>query len=216
MLAVSDTGVGMDADTAAHAFEPFFTTKEPGRGTGLGLSTAYGIVKQSGGSIFLYSEPGEGTTIKIYLPRVNAQSQEVASRSVHSPAALGGSESILVVEDEEAVRAFVTRVLSGLGYQVVTAASGVEALTLLAANDSAVDLLLTDVILPGELQGNRLAQELKPSHPDLPVLFMSGYPRDAIVHAGRLDAGVDYLEKPFTPECLGRCVREILDRPGAR
>jgi two-component system, cell cycle sensor histidine kinase and response regulator CckA len=212
MLSVADTGAGMDAGTVDRAFEPFFTTKEPGRGTGLGLSTVYGIVKQSGGSIFLRSELGRGTVAEIYVPRLDERTQSEPAAVVSEPDSLRGGESILVVEDEASVRTLVTRVLTGLGYKVRAARSGKEALGLLAASEAPVNLVLTDVILPGGLQGNQLAQKVKAFRPDLPVLFMSGYPRDAIVHAGRLDGAVDYLEKPFTPDSLGRYVRGILDR----
>ncbi|MCL5735759.1 MAG: PAS domain S-box protein [Actinobacteria bacterium] len=215
MLAVSDTGTGMSTETAERAFEPFFTTKEPGKGTGLGLSTVYGIVKQSGGNIYLYSELGRGTTVKIYLPRVEKPTRETPAEEAERTDSIGGSETILVVEDEEAVRTLVGRVLCSLGYKVITACRGAEALSILASSNGFIDLLLTDVILPGELQGNHVAQEAKVTHPDLPVLYMSGYTRDAIVHAGRLQAGVDYLEKPFTPDRLGHYVREILDRQKA-
>jgi two-component system, cell cycle sensor histidine kinase and response regulator CckA len=214
MLAVSDTGTGMDTETSSRAFEPFFTTKEPGKGTGLGLSTVYGIVKQSGGNILLYSEPGLGTTFKIYLPRVDKPRVVAKSAAVAERAPVSGKEAVLAVEDEEAVRALVTRVLSRLGYKVTTACSGDEAYALLTDGDKLFDLLLTDVVLPGRRQGNDLAKEAKLLRPDMPVLFMSGYTRDAIVHAGRLDPGVNYLEKPFTPGSLGAKVREVLDFSG--
>jgi two-component system, cell cycle sensor histidine kinase and response regulator CckA len=215
LLSVADTGIGMDADTVARAFEPFFTTKEMGQGTGLGLATVYGIVKQSGGSIFLRSEPGQGTVAEIYLPRPGEPDLGDRPAVLSPPKSLHGEEAILVVEDEDSVRRLVTRVLTGLGYRVRAAHSGKQALGLLTASEAPVDLVLTDVILPGGLQGDQLAQEVKALRPDLPVLFMSGYPRDAIVHAGRLDLGVDYLQKPFTPDSLGRYVRGVLDRRAA-
>jgi PAS domain S-box-containing protein len=210
MLSVSDNGVGMEAEVLPHIFEPFFTTKPPGKGTGLGLSTVYGIVRQSGGLINVYSEPGQGTSFKIYLPRLEV---EVEERSAPLVAALqpGGGERVLVVEDEGSLRDLISRVLGGLGYQVKVAASGPEALAL-AAEMEGPDLLLTDVILPGGMQGNQLAEEMRARRPGLRVLYMSGYTRNAIVHAGRLDTGVDFLEKPFTPDRLAAAVREALGR----
>ncbi len=212
MLAVSDNGVGMDEETRACAFEPFFTTKEQGRGTGLGLSTVHGIVSQSGGSVFLYSEPGKGTAVKVYLPRVGEPKKRQSS-TVRAPGSVTGDETILLVEDEKAVRNLAARILERLGYQVVTAASGDEALPLLENPDYLFDMLLTDVVLPGTMQGNELAQAARLLRPSMPVLYMSGYTRDAIVHAGRLDEGVNYLEKPFTPDGLARSLRKVLDCP---
>ena len=209
MLAVSDTGVGMDEETKSHVFEHFFTTKEPGRGTGLGLATVYGIVKQSGGGVFVSSDLGKGTTFKIYLPRIDKPGVKriVAART--SPSVAGG-ETILVVEDEAAVRNLVGRILGRLGYTILAAASGDEGLAVLETADPPVDLLLTDVVLPGSLQWNELSQAALALHPHLPVLYMSGYTR-AIVHSGRLDEGVNYIEKPFTPEGLANRVRQVLD-----
>jgi two-component system cell cycle sensor histidine kinase/response regulator CckA len=209
MLAVSDTGVGMDEGTRAHIFEPFFTTKAPGLGTGLGLATVYGIVRQSNGSISVYSEPGRGTTFKIYLPRVIAPVEQ------ESPAATGaaltrGDETILVVEDEISLRSLIARVLGSLGYRVLIAGTGAQALQVATEADSRLDLLLTDVVLPGGMQGTDLARDLLTSMPNLPVLYMSGYARDAIVHGGRLDEGVNFLEKPFTPDALAKMVRAVL------
>jgi PAS domain S-box-containing protein len=211
MLAVSDTGAGMDAATRERMFEPFFTTKETGKGTGLGLSTVYGIVRQSGGSVSVYSEPGKGTSFKIYLPRT------MASRRVESPVTLGGplkrgGETILVVEDEVAVRSLVARVLGELGYRVYEAGTGAEALQVLADIGCRLDLLLTDLVLSGGMQGKDVVRALQSSLPDLPALYMSGYTRNAIVHAGRLDEGVNFLEKPFTPEALANAVRRVLDK----
>ena len=210
MLAVSDTGSGMDEVTRSRAFEPFFTTKDPGKGTGLGLSTVYGTVKQSGGSIFVYSEPGTGTTFEIYLPRVDDRSKKRWTPAGKSSTA-GGHETILVVEDESGVRELVKRILKGLGYVVIDAGDGDEALTCLEKGGHTIDLLLTDVVLPGSLQGNELAQTMSILHPHVPVLYMSGYTRDAIVHAGRLDPGVNYIEKPFSPDKLAGRVRQVLD-----
>jgi two-component system cell cycle sensor histidine kinase/response regulator CckA len=210
MLAVSDTGVGMDEETRSRVFEPFFTTKEPGKGTGLGLSTVYGTVKQSGGNIFVYSEPGKGTTVKVYLPRVD-QPKKKRLATVRAPGSMTGDETILVVEDERAVRDLTARILKRLGYEVIDTANGDDALAMLGDCDRSVDMLLTDVVLPGTMQGNEVAEAVRLLYPRLPVLYMSGYTRDAIVHAGRLDEGVNYLEKPFTPDGLARRVREVLD-----
>ncbi len=213
MLLVSDTGMGMDKETQSHMFEPFFTTKEPGAGTGLGLSTVYGIVRQSGGTIDVESELGSGTTFRVYLPRVIA----LVGLAPIAPSVLSsrGHETILVVEDEDSLRTLVTRILGGFGYTVVTAATAGEALEILEETEVPFDLLLTDVVLPGGMQGSDLARSLHFSQPELPVLYMSGYTRDAITHAGRLDEGVNYLAKPFTPDALGRMVRTVLDQARA-
>jgi two-component system cell cycle sensor histidine kinase/response regulator CckA len=215
MLAISDTGVGMDDETMSHAFEPFFTTKGVGQGTGLGLSTVYGIVRQSGGNIYVSGEPGKGTTFKIYLPRVATLSPAagVIMPERDSP---GGCEIVVVVEDESALRGLIERVLGRAGYEVVCFGSADEAFIALEQGGFAVDLLLTDVVLPGVLQGKELVERVTASRPDLPVLFMSGYTRNAIVHSGRLDAGVEFLEKPFRPEALASKVREVLDGRGGR
>ncbi len=212
MLAVSDTGIGMDEATLGHAFEPFFTTKAPGEGTGLGLATVFGIVKQSRGNIFLYSEPGKGTTFKIYLPRVATRE---ATEAVVIPERIPslGNEAVMVVEDESSLRSLIARVLGAAGYKVVCFGSADEAMAALEQGELAIDLLLTDVVLPGVMQGNDLARLVQNSRPDLPVLYMSGYTRNAIVHAGRLDKGINFLEKPFTPEALAQTVRKVLDQP---
>jgi two-component system cell cycle sensor histidine kinase/response regulator CckA len=210
MLAVSDTGAGMDEATRERIFEPFFTTKAPGLGTGLGLAMVYGIVKQSNGSISVYSEPGKGTSFKIYLPWVIAPVEEESLPTPRGTVARG-DETILVVEDEVSLRNLVARVLGGLGYRVLVAGTSAEAMEIVKNADCRPDLLLTDVVLPGGLQGNELARELLISMPGLLVLYMSGYTRNAIVHAGRLDHGVNFLQKPFGPEALGSKVREVLD-----
>ena len=171
----------------------------------------YGTVKQSSGSICVYSEPGKGTSFKIYLPRVAAE-QEDAAPVAASPAAGRGSETILVVEDEVSLQKLVARVLGDLGYRVIVASTGAEALQLARTEGSTPDLLLTDVVLPGEMQGNDLAHDLLAAMPALAILFMSGYTRDAIVHAGRVDPGINFLEKPFTPGALGIAVRDALGR----
>ncbi len=210
LIAVSDTGEGMTPEVKARVFEPFFTTKPRGKGTGLGLSTVFGIVKQSGGHIFVYSEPGHGTTIKIYLPRAEGSAVEsLVSDAI--PAAMG-TETILVVEDDATIRAIARRVLAMKGYSVLEAASPRDALELSARHDGRIDLLLTDVVLP-EMGGRQLAEALVRSRPEVLVLYMSGYTDNAIVHHGRLDAGTEFLAKPFTPATLLRRVREILDRP---
>jgi two-component system cell cycle sensor histidine kinase/response regulator CckA len=212
VLSVSDTGVGMTGDTVSHMFEPFFTTKGPGRGTGLGLSTVYGVVRQSGGDVLVESEPGRGTILRIYFPRIDRAAPE--THPILAPARLIAHESILVVEDEAGVRDLVTRVLTGRGYSVHAARDAAQALTLLIDEDRSVDLLLTDVVLPGGMQGDALAKKALDLRPGLPVLFMSGHPRHLLERGRALDVGVNYLQKPFTPDSLGRKVREVLDAAG--
>jgi two-component system cell cycle sensor histidine kinase/response regulator CckA len=208
MLAISDTGVGMDEATRTRIFEPFFTTKGPGRGTGLGLSTVYGIVKQSGGSIWVYSEVGKGTTFKIYLAQVEAVARE--DQPARTPSAARGNETILMVEDEEAIRLVAKRILERAGYTVLVAANGGEALALLERHDGAVHLLFTDVVMPG-LSGRELAKTLASSHPEMKVLYTSGYTDSAIVHHGMLDEGTIFIHKPYAIEGLTRKIREVLD-----
>src|SRR6266850_2326211 len=212
MLAVSDTGMGMDAETQKHIFEPFFTTKELGKGTGLGLSMVYGIVKQSGGNIWVYSELGKGTTFKVYLPQVAAQIPEPAEKVVEV-APRGGSETILLVEDEEVVRGLACRILEQAGYSVVEASKGDEALRFCEERAAEVDLLLTDVVMP-EMSGKELADRLKSQNPELKMVFMSGYTDESIVHHGVLDSSVEFIQKPFTPASLIRKVRDVLDSNG--
>src|SRR6266545_3786446 len=212
LLAVRDTGAGMDAETQAHLFEPFFTTKGLGKGTGLGLATVYGIVKQSGGHIWVDSELGHGTTFKIYLPRVDEPAEPLEEPSSAPPARLRGTERILLVEDEAAVRAVTRQLLQRNGYDVIEAPEGTAALALLQAGAVTVDLLLTDVVMPG-MGGRELAQRVVPRYPGLRVLFMSGYTDDAVVRHSILEDGVNYLQKPFHPEALLRKVREVLDGP---
>lgn len=208
MLAVSDTGAGMDSATQARIFEPFFTTKPEGRGTGLGLSTVYGIVKQSGGNIWVYSEPGRGATFKIYLPRVDERPDEPVAASAADQ--VTGSETILVVEDEPGVRALVRKVLERLGYRVIVAATPREAVDLAQHHNGPIHLLMTDVVLP-EMSGSSVAQHIAVSRPAMLVLYMSGYTDDAIVHHGVLDPDTPFLQKPFTPQALARKVRSVLD-----
>jgi PAS domain S-box-containing protein len=213
LLAVSDTGCGMDAATQAQIFEPFFTTKEVGKGTGLGLATTYGIVQQSGGSIWVYSELGKGTSFKIYLPRVDAPGEVRAAPQVQ--AASGGAETILLVEDDVAVRGLARRLLRRGGYTVVEAADGVEALHAAEAPGASFDLLLTDAIMP-RLGGRELAERLLERHPEMAVLCMSGYTDDAILRHGVISEGAAFIEKPFTPEGLLRKVRAVLDEAPSR
>jgi PAS domain S-box-containing protein len=209
MLSVSDTGGGMDAETLSHLFEPFFTTKEPGRGTGLGLATAYGIVKQSDGHIWVMSEPGHGTSVTIYLPRVEGL-VERAPALAGGDALPGGSETILLVEDEDSLRELAHEILGGLGYTVLEAGTGRAALEVAERHPGPIDLLLTDVIMPG-MSGRELAAELLSSRPGARALYMSGYTDDAIIH-GVLEPGLAFLQKPFPLEALARKVREVLDQ----
>jgi PAS domain S-box-containing protein len=212
LLAVTDTGLGMDAETLTRVFEPFFTTKEVGKGTGLGLSQVYGFVRQSGGHIRIYSEVGVGTTVKLYLPRLVGD-VPVAPAAANAPtaAARGGWETILVVEDDEDLRSYDTEVLTDLGYRVIAVGDGHQALKIVET-DERVDLLFADVVLPQGLDGRRLADQARERRPDLKVLFTTGYARNAIVHNGRLDPGVELISKPFTAEALGTKVRALLDR----
>jgi PAS domain S-box-containing protein len=214
LLAVSDTGTGMTAEVKAHLFEPFFTTKGPGKGTGLGLATAYGIVKQHQGHISVYSEPGQGTAFRVYLPRAKEEA-EVSVPTVKATAMPRGSETVLVAEDEWAVRGIALRVLKELGYTVLGAANGTEALRVALAQGKKFDLLLTDVIMP-EMNGKALAERLTVLWPGLKVLFVSGYTDETVARQGILDEGRAFLPKPFSPEVLARKVREVLDRPDSK
>jgi signal transduction histidine kinase len=207
LLAISDTGHGMDAETLSHIFEPFYTTKGVGQGTGLGLATVYGIVKQHGGHISVYSELGSGTTFKVYLPRteVPAEAHQAAPEATQ-----GGSETILVVEDDETVRKLAERILTHFGYTVLAVGDPRDAGGVLEAHDGHVSLLLTDVVMPG-MNGRELYDQLALSHPRLRVLYASGYTDNAIVHRGVLDPGIPFISKPFTLAQLARKVREVLD-----
>ncbi|HEU4953042.1 MAG TPA: response regulator, partial [Gemmatimonadales bacterium] len=209
VLAVSDTGHGMDPETLSHAFEPFFTTKGVGHGTGLGLSTVYGIVKQSDGYVWAYSEPGRGSTFKLYLPAVEL-AVPVGGAAVSPSAQSGRGELILVVEDDAGVRWMTRRVLVDAGYQVLEAPDGRAALDLISRDGAAVRLVVTDVVMPG-MGGGELADHLAKLRPGLPVLFTSGYTDGEIVRRGLLEPGAVFLQKPFDPDTIVRIVRERLD-----
>ncbi len=212
LLAVSDTGHGMTPEVKAHIFEPFFTTKPRGKGTGLGLSTVFGIVKQFGGHIFVYSEPGQGTTFKVYLPRTEGAVVPAPARA--SEPGLGGTETILVLEDDPSIRQVIRRFLEMSAYTVLEAGSPRQALELAGSYERRIDLLLTDVVLP-EMSGRELADHLVRQRPGLLVLYMSGYTDDAIVHQGRLEPDTAFLQKPFAPDALLRRIREVLGPGGA-
>ena len=212
MVAVSDTGHGMVPEVLARVFEPFFTTKPDGKGTGLGLAMVFGFVKQSGGHVKIYSEPGEGTTVKLYLPR--AVGAAIAAQRSGAPIELPrGTGTVLVVEDEAAVREIACAILADLGYRVLEAADGEEALRVFGANAAAIDLLLTDVVLSGKVRGRELAERVQALRPEVPVVFMSGYTENSIVHHGRLDDGVQLIGKPFKREQLARKVADALGAP---
>jgi CheY-like chemotaxis protein len=208
LVAVTDTGTGMSKEVVERAFEPFFTTKLSGQGTGLGLSQVYGFVKQSGGHVKIYSEPGEGTCIKIYLRRFAGEVLAQDDTKL-APSRGQAGECILVVEDDADVRAYVVETLGGLGYDVLEAGGGDAALKVLQEYKT-VALLLTDVVMP-DMNGRKLAEEAKRRRPSLKVLFMTGYSRNAIVHQGRLDPGVDLLQKPINSGQLAAMVRKLLD-----
>jgi nitrogen-specific signal transduction histidine kinase/CheY-like chemotaxis protein len=208
MLAVSDTGIGMDEATLARAFDPFFTTKEKGKGTGLGLSTVLGIVEQNGGSVRVASRPGKGTTFKVYLPRVQA-AVEVA-RPTLAPTTLCGTETVLLVEDEDSVRAVARAILQRNGYRVIHASNAREALIICEQHADVIHLLLTDVVMP-EMSGADLAVRVRQIRPKTKVLFMSGYTDESVARHGVLEPGVAFLQKPITPKTLARKVRDVLD-----
>jgi CheY-like chemotaxis protein len=207
---ITDTGIGMSAETASRAFEPFFTTKETGQGTGLGLSQVYGFIKQSGGHVKIYSEIGEGTTVKLYLPRYrgseDVSDEALATRDVPR----GEGELVLVVEDDPDVRDYTVEMVSELGYSVLSAPDGSTALRLLDSNRE-VALLFTDVGLPGGMNGRQLAEQAERRRPRLKILYTTGYARNAIVHQGRLDPGVEVIFKPFSYSDLATKIRQVLD-----
>jgi two-component system, cell cycle sensor histidine kinase and response regulator CckA len=207
-LCVRDNGEGMNPDVIERIFEPFFTTKEQGNGTGLGLSTVYGIVKQSGGFVIVESEPAVGSSFTVFLPR--ARQPLVTKEPAPAASAVGGSETILLVEDEDAVRSLASRVLQRAGYAVLTAASGEEALDVATAYVGEIDLLLTDVVMPG-MSGRELAQQLGPLRPSMRLLYTSGYTEDATIRHGVSGLATAFLEKPFAPDTLTRKVREVLE-----
>ncbi len=209
MISVTDTGSGMPRDVIDKAFDPFFTTKPAGAGTGLGLSQVYGFIRQSGGHVRIYSEIGEGTTVKIYLPRSFARDKPLPSGKPADDSPEGQQETVLVVEDDADVRAYVVETLSALNYSVREAANAEAALGILN-NSGPVDLLLTDVVMPG-MNGRNLAEAARLRHPGLKVLYMTGYSRNAIVHQGRLDAGVSLMQKPFSQNVLAKRVRTVLE-----
>ncbi len=208
LLSVSDTGAGMDRETQSRIFEPFFTTKEKGKGTGLGLSTVYGIVKQGGGYIFAQSEPGCGTTFRIYLPRV-ADPADSPRVDKHAQAAAGGSETVLLVEDEESVRELVRETLKTRGYTVIEASDGIAGMRVSEEYQGNIEILITDVVMPG-MSGRELAKRVAAARPNIRVLYLSGYTEDAIIHEGALEPGTGFLQKPFTLQVLARKVREVL------
>ncbi len=213
MLAVSDTGCGMDSETLNNIFEPFFTTKDKDKGTGLGLSTVYGIVKQSGGNIWVYSEVGQGTTVKIYLPKAEGDVEPIVNES-HKKETLEGTETILVVEDDEIVRDLIVMSLQRTHYSVIVAANGADALEKKQQHLGPIDLVVTDVVMPG-MSGRELAKQMQQIQENLKVLFISGYTENSIVQHGVLDTGLNFLQKPFTPDVLLKKIRTLLDRSSA-
>jgi PAS domain S-box-containing protein len=213
LLSVCDTGSGMDPETQSHLFEPFFTTKEKDKGTGLGLATVYGIVKQSGGDIWVYSEPGRGSCFKIYFPAVG-QAPESAAKEATRVRRRAGTETVLLAEDSDVVRRLLREILLGQGYTLLEARHGAEALQLSRGFAGHIDLLVTDMVMP-QMSGRELAAQLSPERPDMKILYMSGYTEEAIVRHGVLDPGTSFLEKPFTPDSLAQRIRELLDPKGA-
>jgi CheY-like chemotaxis protein len=208
LLAISDNGQGMDKETMAKIFEPFFTTKEMGKGTGLGLATVYGIIKQSGGEILVYSEPDQGTTFKIYLPR-HEEAAAVPAIETDKPEMAMGTETVLLVEDDEVVRTMTVEILTSLGYSVLEAADGQEALQTCKRYHGPIGLLFTDVVMP-KMNGAELAQKVIRLRPEIKVLFMSGYTDDAVVRHGILQDDVHFLQKPVTPKALSQVLRKVL------
>ena len=211
MIAVSDTGHGMDAETRRHIFEPFFTTKERGKGTGLGLATVYGMVKQSGGDIWVYSEPGKGTTFKLYFPRVVGPAGSIRRPARPIQPKLSAARPCSSSKTRRRFANSPSRCCSASGYNVLTAASGAEALEISKAHTGHIALLLTDVVMPS-MSGRQLADTLLAARPGMKVLYLSGYTENTVVHHGVLDPGVDFLPKPFSREALAKKIREILAR----
>jgi len=213
VISVTDTGTGMDRETLIRVFEPFFTTKEVGKGTGLGLSMVYGFVKQSGGHVKVYSEIDQGTTVRIYLPRLMGETiEEIVADAPQKPPPGSRSETILVVEDDDDVRMYSVEILRELGYRVLEAHDSASALRLLERQDGRVDLLFSDIVLPGGVNGEQLAERARAIRPELKVLFTTGYARNAIMRDGRLEAGVELITKPFTYAALASRIRAILDQ----
>jgi CheY-like chemotaxis protein/two-component sensor histidine kinase len=213
MLAVTDTGSGMTKEVQQRLFEPFYTTKGPGKGTGLGLATVHGIVKQSGGDVYVYSEVGHGTTFKVYFPVLTKATDVLTATAEHRAIAPGGSETVLLAEDDESLRALGARVLSGLGYNVLVARTGSEALRIVAEYKGPIHLIATDVVMP-EMNGSQLVEKVLEARPEIRVLFMSGYTDDEVMRRGVIDGQTAFLQKPFTPDLLAHKVREVLDIPG--
>jgi CheY-like chemotaxis protein len=208
-LAVTDSGVGMSEEVKRHLFEPFFTTKDPGRGTGLGLAVVHGFVKQSGGSVEVRSEPGAGTCFTIYLPRLDARGGSGADVAEAGVGHARGTETILLIEDDDAVRALTKRVLQRCGYTVLDASRGTDGLRIAAAYRMPIHLLITDVVMPG-IAGRMVAEQIGESHPETKVLYVSGYTNDHVVRKGVLHDAVHFLQKPFVPAAIAHKVREIL------
>jgi len=213
MLAVTDTGIGMSRDTRAHIFEPFFTTKGVGEGTGLGLATVFGIVKQSGGHVWVYSEPGWGTTFKVYFPRFG-EVAEPGRPALEAGPPPGGTETILVVEDDEMIRSLIRDILESTGYRVLVADDPESGMKLIGEQEE-IHLLLTDLILPG-MSGRELVDKVAELKPEIRVLFMSGYSDEAVARHGILEPGLAFLQKPFSRDALVRKVRDVLDSAGSR
>jgi CheY-like chemotaxis protein len=211
VLTVMDTGCGMDEETLRRIFEPFFTTKEAGRGTGLGLSTVWGIVNQSGGQLKVQSEPGKGTTFRVWLPR--ADETIVTEQAPETGVVTGGTETILLVEDQPQLRHLTSHILQGYGYNVREVANGKEALSLFEQNGELIDLVLTDIVMPG-ITGIELGRQLRSTHPEIKILYMSGYTDDVVLRQGGGGPGNAYLEKPFTPEGLVRKIRQVMEASG--
>jgi PAS domain S-box-containing protein len=212
MLAVTDTGSGMTKEVQQRLFEPFYTTKGVGLGTGLGLATVHGIVKQSGGDIYVYSELGHGTTFKVYFPRMTKATDPIATTAEHRAIAPRGTETLLLAEDDDALRALGARVLAGLGYKVLVARTGSEALRIVAEYQGRIDLIATDVVMP-EMNGSQLVEKVLEARRGIRVLFMSGYTDDEVMRRGVIDGQTAFLQKPFTPDLLAHKVREVLDLP---